>query len=554
MGLRPYQQRLVAEASAAYKSGLQAVLMQSATGSGKTRTATYIVDRCRSRMQVLWCVHREELLMQASMTFAENGIEHRLICAASSERAIKAQQFREFGRSFVHPASNVVVASVPTIVRRLDQLDWLEPGIIIPDECHLSLADTWRRVISRWPKAKLLGLTATPWRLDAQSFARADGGLYDAMVLGPSVRELIESGHLARYKVYAPPVHFREDVELKHKRDGDYDPKTLEAEQDTAQVYADVVDSYRKFSHGKPAILFAPTVAQSERFAVKFREAGYRAIALDGETDDTIRRRSLQQLAAGELDVVCSVSILVEGTDIPYATTAIWLRRTESLSLYLQGVGRVLRPHPKKEHAIILDLVGITDIHGFPDDDFGWSLDGASQRQRQPKEGEAPVPEVVVLTCPKCRSKHKPGAAKTEDGREKCPNPECDHVYPVAQRKELTEGNGELREVTDEEKEARQRARRQRMAMQGQAQTIEDLVAQGISRPRAKKIIEAREAKAELLDGVMAGIEQLRGAGHMPYGTLGVTLGDIRRAKPKELKELQVRIAAKLAELEAVAA
>lgn len=484
--LRPYQTAMVREVSQHYQSGVQGVLMQSATGSGKTRTASYIVGKyamtCR---QVLWLVHREELLMQAAMTFAQQGINHRLVCADSSARAIKAQQFRELGRTYVNPTAQVVVASIQTIVRRLDRLPWLQPAQIIADEAHLSLAATWRRVLEHWPNARLLGLSATPTRLDCQSFSRADGGLYDTLVSGPPVADLIEWGNLARFKVYAPPIHFREGVKLRRKG-GDYDTKDLEAELDAPVIYGDVIGHYEKLSRGKPAIAFCPTVASAERFAQAFRDAGYKAIALDGTTDDAVRRRSLQQLGAGELDVVTSVSILVEGLDVPYATTALMLRRTESLSLYLQAVGRVLRPHPQKDHAIILDFVGVTSIHGFPDELREWSLDGKQRRVRAANDNE---PDVKVQTCTHCFAVHVPAPV--------CPA--CGHEHPIKQRREMQQVDGALEEITADQMEA---IRRQKRLLQGQAQSVEQLVAQGIGRFRAMKIVEAREQKARLREQV----------------------------------------------------
>jgi DNA repair protein RadD len=481
--LRGYQRELVRQVSQAYQAGQRGVLMQSATGSGKTRTGTYIVEKYASTgRQVLWLVHREELLMQAAMVFAEAGVRHRLVCAASSERAIKAQQFREHGRSFVSTDGLVVIASIQTLVRRLDALPWLQPAQIVADECHLSLAATWRRVLDHWPSARLLGLTATPTRLDRQSFARADGGLYDVLVSGPAIADLVGWGNLAKFKVYAPPVHFAEGVKLRTKG-GDYDTRDLEAEMNTPVIYGDVIGHYEALSKGKPAIAFCPTVATAERFAQAFRDAGYRAIALDGETDDGVRRRSLQKLGRGELDVVTSVSILTEGTDVPYATTALMLRRTQSLSLYLQAVGRVLRPHPDKEHAIILDFVGVVALHGMPDEPREWTLEGEGKRSKAAKADDEPP--VVIATCPKCFTYHRPAPV--------CPN--CGHQYEVKARREMEQVEGTLQEITDAQAEA---LRRQRMLMQGKAQTVADLHAQGISIGRAQKIIAAREEKSRL--------------------------------------------------------
>lgn len=543
--LRPYQLGAVRAVSREFADGNLGVLMQLPTGAGKSRTAAYIVSRfVETARQCLWTVHREELLMQAAMTFAEYGIPHRLICSTSSERAIKAQQFREHGRCFVEPGALVVIGSIQTIVRRLDSMPWLDPDLIVPDEAHLSLNATNRRIIGHLiakrdarllaevgdapaaRRTRVLGLTATPQRLDRQSFAREDGGLYDVMVTGPSVRELIEWGNLARFVAYAPPIELAEGADLEKRKGGDYDAAELEKELDRPKIYGDVVEHYRTYSHGKPAIGFCPTVASAEKFAQAFRAAGYRAIALDGGTDDGVRRRSLQQLGRGELDVVMSVSILVEGTDVPYATTALLLRRTESVSLYLQAVGRVLRPHPDKERAIILDFVGNIvrpngkGGHGLPSEDREWSLKPAERKSRA-TSAEEPEPGIDSITnCPKCRAYHLPAPV--------CPH--CGHEYPKTSRREAQQVDAQLVEITEAEAERMRRARR---IAQGQAKSVPELIAQGISRGRALKIVAAREAKAKLVGQVLDAIEA---TGCPAWQVCGMTTADLSRAKPDELK------------------
>lgn len=556
ISLRPYQKSVAREVALAYQAKQLGVLLQMATGAGKTRTAAYIVERfTETGRQCLWTVHRDELLMQAAMTFAEFGIKHRLICSASSERAIKAQQFREHGRTFVDPSGMVAIGSIMTIVRRLDVLTWLDPDIIIPDEAHLSLNTTNRKIIGHLVAkrdvrratdpslgpTKLLGLTATPKRLDRQSFARKDGGLYDVMVKGPSVKQLMEWGNLAKWEAFGPPVHFALGADLGKRKGGDYDTDELEKELDAPQVYGDVVEHYRKLSHGKPAIGFCPTVKTAEKFAQAFRDAGYRAIALDGQTDDTVRRQSLQQLGRGELDVVMSVSILIEGTDVPYATTALLLRKTESVSLLLQAIGRVLRPHPDKEKAIILDFVGVLLRHGPPDMDREWTLEAEKASKAEAANDNEPGAVDQLVCCPKCFQYHLPAPACPNEDFEGTGKP-CGYVYPVKQRREVEEGDGELRKLTQADFEEAQR--RLKRAMQGQAQTEEDLVhVVGMSRARAKKVIQAREKKAQAIGAIMDGLARVKAeTGQGTYATLGVTLGDIRRAKPKELAALLEKV------------
>ena len=204
------------------------------------------------------------------------------------------------------------------------------------------------------------------------------------------------------------------------------------------------------------------------------------------------------------------------------------LRPTQSLSLYIQQVGRALRTFPGKTEAVILDHVGAVATHGLPDEEREWSLDGVKPRKRAAANDNEP--DVNITTCPKCFTIHRPAP--------QCPT--CGHVYPPKERR-VDQQEGELVELGADELEA---MRRQKRAMQGSAQTVEELMAtMGMSRPRAVKIIQAREAKQALIGQIMGRLEARRLAtGQGPWQAFGVTLGDIRRMKPKELREFEARL------------
>jgi len=228
------------------------------------------------------------------------------------------------------------------------------------------------------------------------------------------------------------------------------------------KIYGDVIDHYKKYSHGKPAIGFCPTVESAQKYADVFQAAGYNAVSLDGSTDDNVRRNALRKLGRGEIDVIFSVSILIEGTDVPYATTAIWLRKTLSTVIWLQGNGRVLRPHPDKEHAIILDFVGNTQIHGLPDEVREWSLSGDVKRKNQGL-GSKDIPK--IKNCPKCFSIHDPSP--------KCP--ECGHIYTAKPKKKPTLVDVDLIELTPEIKAEMDEKKSKRVEV-GMAKSLTDLL------------------------------------------------------------------------------
>jgi superfamily II DNA or RNA helicase len=547
--LRPeYQLPMVREISQHYQAGAKGIVLRCPTGGGKTRTASFIVEKYTTTdRQVLWIVDQEELLDQAAMTWAEYGIEHQLVCSDKTRRAIVAHEFLEFGRSFVKTGAKAVIASVQTLVRRLDgelwkpdcALAWLNPFQIIADECDLSLAATWRRVIGYWPDARLLGLTATLIRMDRQSFARSEGGLYDVVVHGPTEAWLIDNGFLSPYDAYKPDVHLVEGVaDLTKLKGDDYDPQELEKELDAPRVYGDVVEHYRNYSHGKPAIAFCPTVRMAEKFAQAFRDGGYRAQSLDGMTEDGVRRNAVKALGRGDIDVLTGVGLLVKGVDIPYATTAIWLRKTKSLRIFMQGTGRVLRPHPDKEKAIILDCVGVIEEHGLPHWEREWTLSPPEKKARRQAANDNESGEEGAKACPKCRRYHDPDH-KNKDGDKACPH--CDHIYKKREVIEMEQVEAELKLIDQAEDE---RLRRQKRMLQGQAKSLDQLIAQGIGRVQAMKIVAAREKKDALLAAVLDNLEAAKKRSGLPtHQEFGVTLHDIRRMKPKDLKALLERTA-----------
>lgn len=435
MNLRPYQESAVADLRAAYGAGRRAPLFVLPTGGGKTFVFCYVSDQAVSRgNRVLILVHRQELLLQASRSLDTIGIKHGLISPA-------------FPESSMHP---VQVASVQTLIRRLARGHY-KPDLIIVDEAHHATAGSWRKVIDAFPKARVLGVTATPVRTDGTGL----GEIFDEMVVGPSIGELIRQGFLVKPVVYGPPVQV--DLKGVRKRGGDWDAKDLATRVDKPKITGNAVEHYRKLCHGKPAIAFCASVEHSEHVAADFRANGYRAVKLDGMMDDKDRKKAIDDLANGRLDVIASCDIVSEGTDIPVVEAAILLRPTQSTSLFLQQVGRALRPAPGKDRAIILDHVGNCLRHGMPDDDRDWSLEGVTAKHKAANDNDGPP----IKQCEKCYAVFHASPV--------CP--QCGHVHEIKGRK-LEEDGGELEEIT-EARAAMIRAERKRE--EREAKSLEDL-------------------------------------------------------------------------------
>jgi superfamily II DNA or RNA helicase len=441
--LRDYQRGMVGSSRAAF-ARVRRVLLVLPTGGGKTFTFSWIAQSAVARGgRVLVLVHRQELLMQASRSLDSLGVPHGLIAA-------------RFSMNLLQP---VQVASVQTLVRRMDALHW-EPDLIIVDEAHHAVAGSWRKVLDRYSSARVLGVTATPCRADGRGL----GDVFDELVIGPSVRWLMSEGHLTPARVYAPPQVV--DLSGVRRQGGDYQRGELGLRMDNRTITGDAVEHYRRICGGLPAIAFCVSVAHAEHVAEQFRAAGFRSESLDGSMDDALRRERIASLADGRLQVLTSCDIVSEGTDIPVVSAAILLRPTMSTGLYLQQVGRVLRPAPGKEHAIVLDHVGNVLRHGLPEEDRDWTLEGTSARRGQQ------VP--AVRQCPKCFTAHSPRPA--------CPT--CGHVYqsdptervPVTAGGELIELDAARRQLLEQER------KRARYREQAQAQTLEQLIELGRQR------------------------------------------------------------------------
>jgi superfamily II DNA or RNA helicase len=398
-------------------SGHRAVLFVLPTGMGKTFTFVHIAEQAAIKgNRVCIIVHRQELVDQSSRSLHAIGCNHGIIAAGYR------QDLRQ----------GVQVASVQTLARRLHTIppDFFQ--LLIVDEAHHAVAGTWAKVLAAMPRAKVLGVTATPERLDGRGL----GDQFSAMVMGPDAAWGTDEGFLAPARVFAPPGIDLSGVKRFDTRKGRHDADDILRQ---GQAMGDAVSHYRRTiaeHHNGTAIAFCCSVAHAEAVAEAFRAQGIPAATLDGSMDRGVRRRTIADLGAGVLKVLTSCDIISEGTDIPSVTGAILLRPTDSLGLHLQQVGRVLRPCPGKDHAVINDHVGNTLRHGLPTDPRDWSLEG-----RPKGRGRKASDAIPIRICPACFSAI-PSAAN--------PCPECRYEVSAA-RRELVTVAGDLRELTGAE-------------------------------------------------------------------------------------------------------
>lgn len=447
--LRPYQADAVAAIRAAFRQGSRAPLLVMPTGAGKTICFSYIASQAAAKgSRILLLAHRRELILQISKALNLWGIGH----------GVMLPDWQETG----HP---VQVASIPTLARRLYPGKYRFDLIVIDEAHHAVSGSGLGAIVEAFPDAKLLGVTATPCRLDGRGLGKGAAGYFDALVEGPSVLDLIDAGYLARPVVYAPPAGNEVDLSRVKVTGGDFNLGQLAEAMDRTPLTGDAVAHYRRLCAGQPALAFCVTVAHAAHVAEQFNRAGYRAAVLDGETPDFTRDRVVRDLGRGELDVLASCNVVSEGTDIPIVAAAILLRPTASYALAIQQMGRVLRTYPGKDRALILDHAGNTRRHGLPTEPGNWSLDSKPRR----KPG---LTADLTKDCPDC------GAVLALAART-CP--ECGCVFEWA--REAFEPPptvaGDL-EMIDAVALARERRREV-----DQARTLEDL--QAIGRARGYK-------------------------------------------------------------------
>lgn len=380
MELRSYQEETKDKIYSAFVKNNK-IMAQLPTGAGKTILFTSIAKDYTEQGKIVWVlVHRKELIDQTIQKAIKYGIQFSVIQADYIYRAFSKYQ----------------VASVPTLVKRLDKFkeyEKFQPDLIITDEAHHATAESYRSIYRAFPNAQILGVTATPIRTNGQGFA----DLFDSLVSGPTLKELINMGYLVKPKIFANSIPF--DLKKVKVTAGDYNEKALYNAFEENCTYGDLVKSWRTQANDKLTIVFAINIEHSKNIVKAYREAGISAEHIDGTTPKNERDSILNKFKSGSIKVISNVGIVTEGFDVPACECVQLVRPTKSLALYLQMVGRGLRPANDKENAIILDHANCVYTHGFPEEDRVWTLSGTKKPEnkvtliRDKKTGEEYEPK-----------------------------------------------------------------------------------------------------------------------------------------------------------------
>jgi DNA repair protein RadD len=473
--LRDYQQDLIARTREALR-GSQQVLMQAPTGAGKTALACHMMQNAvNNGHSCMFLVHQNELLQQTSRAMWRNQIAHGMVTPSRVRTP--------------HP---VQVASIMTLKNRLK--NYKEPALIIIDEAHRAVANTYQDILKAYPAAKVVGLTATPQRTDGKGLNH----IFSDIVQGPSIRYLIEQGYLCDYQLYGTP----QTLDLSNVRTtaGDFNAGDIQREAEKPKVVGDAIDHYLKFAYGKRCVVMCATIKQAESMAKAYKDAGVPAGCIHGNTKN--REEVLAQFAAGEILVLTSVQLLIEGVDIPEIGAVQWLRPTKSIVVYMQGNGRGLRPHDDKDYLVILDHVGNWQRHGLPCEERTWSLEGDKNQGRKKADPDA----IGVQTCEQCFSAFRTGVHE-------CPY--CGHGVQFKERKiDIIDGELEAIKKAAEVEREKLEARKE----QGRARELSELVQIGINRKMrnpsawAANVFAARQGRKASSDDYARARQLMAGA------------------------------------------
>lgn len=500
-GLRHYQLTMYHDIHNEWDKGYRNVLAVLPTGGGKTRILSAIIrDHDGASCTI---AHRQELVSQISLAFARNGVRHRIIGSNKIIRAIVQLHMGEVGTSYYDPNARASVAGVDTIMSWCgtgvdgdvyleetpsgDKLlygprengNWGRPVKVdlkphgaltgkrppkdisdsirryaptvtkwVTDEAHHLGAsggkrNKWMKAVDLFPNALGLGVTATPVRADGAGLGRHHDGVMDVMVIGPTMRWLIDNEHLSEYRIFAPPSDLSGrmgdvktssttgDFNVNQVRNAVEQSNLIVADDKTSKVVGDVVQTYLLKFKGMLSVVFVPSVTAAEELERQFISAGVPAKSLNGNTSDEIRIGSIRKLARRELLVLINVALFDEGFDLPAIEVIQDAYPTQSYGLFCQRFGRMLRLMEGKEYGIYSDHAGNVMRHGLPDAKREWTLDRREKRSTKDdveqlrtcvdhmiggvtvREGCFSVYDRYLKECPSC-GLHVPTPTPTE--------------------------------------------------------------------------------------------------------------------------------------------
>lgn len=447
MQLRDYQTDIINDVRKVFTFGIKRVLAVLPCGAGKTLC---FADMCTKHTEkhaenyVWFLVHRRELIDQTIETF----------------------------RQFNLNTNQVLIAMVQSVSRNI--ADYKKPTLIIFDEAHHAVANTWVNILNAYPDVPVVGLTATPVRLNGKPL----GNVFDKMVVGVDTNYLIANKFLAPFNYYAPNINL-EDAQFKIKG-SDYDMQDVEATFDKIAVYGNVIQN---INLENKIIIYCPSIAFSKKLENEINSHFTKRVAkhFDGNTDELERRSIVNEFREGKLRILLNVDLVGEGFDVPDCNVVMLLRPTMSVALYIQQSMRALR-YQENKTATIYDFVGNVFRHGLPNDNFNWQLNKPLKIRNATNEKE-----VLIRECKNCFRVYG-GTAPV------CPY--CNNNNGKTKTQLKIEQDAQLQKIEQIEK------KKERMEI-GMAKSFEELIAigkkRGYKNPAfwARQILGARNNKTK---------------------------------------------------------
>lgn len=418
MQLRDYQQTLYESTRKAFRNGKR-VLVVAPCGAGKSYIFSAMAQNTKGDVLVL--VHRRELKEQHEKLFRDLGITNARVNTYQTER----NRLGEY----------------PT------------PKLLIVDEAHLSRSKGWSEIVAFYDTFTV-GLTATPVRLDGKPL----GDIYETMVDGINVKELIQQNRLAPYEYYAPVNVDTDNLKIQA---GDFLLKDLEKLMNDRAIYSDALKSWEKIARGEKTIAYCVTIDHAKQTADLFTAAGYPAVEIDGETPTKKRDQIMKDFRDGKIMVLCNVGIISEGVSIDDVNVTLLLRPTESHALFWQQAMRCMRYLPGKT-AKIIDCVGNFSRNPLPDADVEWSLTKSIKKEsRTDKNGD-----FKIRTCKECFMVFPTAAV--------CPF--CGAAYALEPKEIKAHEEIQLERITEEKKRELERLRKKQKMEVGMCTTFRELL------------------------------------------------------------------------------
>jgi superfamily II DNA or RNA helicase len=384
--LRPYQDKIITDLRDSIARGNRSVVVQVGTGAGKSLIAAEVISRAtQRRSKCLFLAPRRELIHQAHDTLAKHGVQSGIIMAG-------VKPFR---------LMDVQVASVDTLLARAvraKRMELPEAKLVVVDEFHLWAAESRAKLLGLYPDAKIVGLTATPARGDGRGLCE----IADDMVHGPSIRELCDAGYLLPMRYFAPSEPDLKGLRLN--KDGDYQETGLARRMNQPKLIGDIVSNWQRIAPERATVVFCCSIQHSIAVCEAFVRAGVKAEHVDAETAPKDRAAIFGRVMSGETQVLTNVFIASYGLDIPHLSCVVLARPTKNITLYLQSIGRVMRPYPGQDDCILIDHAGAVKENGFADDDIPWSLDGKDKVKERKDKLAKEKKEPAQINCPQCHT------------------------------------------------------------------------------------------------------------------------------------------------------